>query len=44
MHGSYSFMHHVIKRLLQGLGVNLPVYEIDEDGEVAVIKELSSKQ
>lgn len=33
---------HVVKRLLQGLGVNPPVYEVDEDREAAVVGQLSS--
>ncbi|KAB1201095.1 Glutaredoxin-C9 [Morella rubra] len=33
-------MCHVVKRLLQGLGVNPPVVEVDEDDEVAVTNEL----
>ncbi|RDY03412.1 Glutaredoxin-C9, partial [Mucuna pruriens] len=34
-------MCHVVKRLLQGLGVNPPVYEVDEDHEAAVARHLS---
>ncbi|KAK7412394.1 hypothetical protein VNO78_03851 [Psophocarpus tetragonolobus] len=35
-------MSHVVKRLLQGLGVNPPVYEVvDEDHEAAVALHLS---
>ncbi|KHN08482.1 Glutaredoxin-C9 [Glycine soja] len=30
-------MCHVVKRLLQGLGVNPPVYEVDEDHEAAAV-------
>lgn len=33
-------MSHVVKRLLQGLGVNPPVYEIDEKDENEVVNEL----
>ncbi|XP_027127572.1 glutaredoxin-C9-like [Coffea eugenioides] len=33
-------MSHVVKRLLQGLGVNPPVYEVDDEDENEVIKEL----
>ncbi|KAL3509291.1 hypothetical protein ACH5RR_028692 [Cinchona calisaya] len=33
-------MSHVIKRLLQGLGVNPPVYEVDEEDENDVVHEL----
>ncbi|KAG4945640.1 hypothetical protein AAZX31_15G075900 [Glycine max] len=33
-------MCHVVKRLLQGLGVNPPVYEVDEDHEAAVARHL----
>ncbi|GAA0174865.1 oxidoreductase [Lithospermum erythrorhizon] len=33
-------MSHVVKRLLQGLGVNPPVYEVDEQDEEKVIKKL----
>ncbi|KAI5661747.1 hypothetical protein M9H77_21070 [Catharanthus roseus] len=33
-------MNHVVKRLLQGLGVNPPVYEVDEKDENEVINEL----
>ncbi|KAI4296816.1 hypothetical protein L6164_036739 [Bauhinia variegata] len=36
-------MCHVVKRLLQGLGVNPPVYEVDADDEAAVLGELSLK-
>nr|KYP51874.1 Glutaredoxin-C9 [Cajanus cajan] len=34
-------MCHVVKRLLQGLGVNPPVYEVHEDHETAVARHLS---
>ncbi|CAJ1961790.1 unnamed protein product [Sphenostylis stenocarpa] len=34
-------MCHVVKRLLQGLGVNPPVYEVHEDHEAAVARHLS---
>ncbi|KAJ7968617.1 Glutaredoxin [Quillaja saponaria] len=34
-------MCHVVKRLLLGLGVNPVVYEVEEDGEVKVIEELT---
>ncbi|CAJ2658938.1 unnamed protein product [Trifolium pratense] len=33
---------HVVKRLLQGLGVNPPVYEVDQDRETAVASQLSN--
>ncbi|XP_041026149.1 glutaredoxin-C9-like [Juglans microcarpa x Juglans regia] len=33
-------MCHVVKRLLQGLGVNPPVFEVDEKDEVAVTSQL----
>uniref|UniRef100_A0A5B6YS10 Putative glutaredoxin-C9 n=1 Tax=Davidia involucrata TaxID=16924 RepID=A0A5B6YS10_DAVIN len=33
-------MSHVVKRLLQGLGVNPAVYEVDEEDEVGVVGEL----
>lgn len=33
---------HVVKRLLQGLGVNPPVYEFDQDHEAAVVAQLSN--
>ncbi|AES63914.1 putative glutaredoxin-like, plant II, thioredoxin-like protein [Medicago truncatula] len=33
---------HVVKRLLQGLGVNPPVYEVDQDHETAVAAQLST--
>ncbi|KAJ1402106.1 Thioredoxin-like superfamily [Sesbania bispinosa] len=33
---------HVVKRLLQGLGVNPPVYEFDENHEAAVAGQLST--
>lgn len=33
-------MSHVVKRLLQGLGVNPSVYEVDEEDENEVINEL----
>ncbi|KDP24071.1 hypothetical protein JCGZ_25728 [Jatropha curcas] len=33
-------MSHVVKRLLLGLGVNPPIYEIDEDDEAGVLQEL----
>lgn len=33
-------MSHVVKRLLQGLGVNPPAYEVDEEDENEVISEL----
>lgn len=36
-------MCHVVQRLLQGLGVNPPVYEIDEDHEAAVAGHLSGE-
>ncbi|RDY14646.1 Glutaredoxin-C9, partial [Mucuna pruriens] len=36
-------MCHVVQKLLQGLGVNPPVYEVDEGHEVAVAAELSRK-
>lgn len=36
-------MCHVVKRLLQGLGVNPPVHEVAEEDEVAVAEELSRK-
>ncbi|KAF3451421.1 hypothetical protein FNV43_RR07516 [Rhamnella rubrinervis] len=35
-------MSHVVKRLLLGHGVNPAVFEVDEDGEAAVVDELSS--
>ncbi|MED6145725.1 Glutaredoxin-C9 [Stylosanthes scabra] len=35
-------MCHVIKRLLQGLGVNPPVYEVDEHQEAAVAAHLGA--
>ncbi|TKY71761.1 Glutaredoxin-C9 protein [Spatholobus suberectus] len=35
-------MCHVVKRLLQGLGVNPPVYEVDEDHEAVVARQLST--
>ncbi|KAL2341837.1 hypothetical protein Fmac_009777 [Flemingia macrophylla] len=35
-------MCHVVKRLLQGLGVNPPVYELHEDHEAAVANHLSA--
>jgi glutaredoxin 3 len=34
-------MCHVVKRLLLGLGVNPPVFEVEEKEEDDVIKELS---
>lgn len=34
-------MCHVVRRLLQGLGVNPTVAEVDEKDEAAVTKELS---
>ncbi|KAF5731369.1 putative glutaredoxin grx [Tripterygium wilfordii] len=33
-------MGHVVRRLLLGLGVNPPVYEIDEEEEDGILKEL----
>ncbi|XP_061353617.1 glutaredoxin-C9-like [Gastrolobium bilobum] len=36
-------MCHVVQRLLQGLGVNPPVYEVDEGDEAVVTSELSRK-
>ncbi|XP_028780343.1 glutaredoxin-C9-like [Neltuma alba] len=36
-------MCHVVQRLLQGLGVNPPVYEVAEADEAAVAAELSRK-
>ncbi|XP_059659788.1 glutaredoxin-C9-like [Cornus florida] len=33
-------MSHVVKRLLQGLGVNPAVFDVDEDDEAAVVEEL----
>ncbi|CAI9754896.1 unnamed protein product [Fraxinus pennsylvanica] len=33
-------MSYVVKRLLQGLGVNPAVYEVDEEDENAVVVEL----
>ncbi|XP_020210777.1 glutaredoxin-C9 [Cajanus cajan] len=36
-------MCHVVQKLLQGLGVNPPVYEVDEVDEAAVAAELSRK-
>ncbi|XP_021636547.2 glutaredoxin-C9 [Hevea brasiliensis] len=33
-------MSHVVKRLLLGLGVNPPIYEIDEEDEISVLQEL----
>ncbi|KAL2321113.1 hypothetical protein Fmac_030082 [Flemingia macrophylla] len=36
-------MCHVVQKLLQGLGVNPPVYEVDEGDEAAVADELSRK-
>ncbi|XP_050206504.1 glutaredoxin-C9-like [Mercurialis annua] len=33
-------MSHVVKRLLLGLGVNPPVFEIDEHDEIRVLQEL----
>ncbi|KAF5732585.1 putative glutaredoxin grx [Tripterygium wilfordii] len=33
-------MGHVVRRLLLGLGVNPPLYEIDEEEEDGVLKEL----
>ncbi|XP_058750198.1 glutaredoxin-C9-like [Vicia villosa] len=33
---------HVVKRLLQGLGVNPPVYEVDQDRETSVVAQLST--
>ncbi|KAH7576998.1 hypothetical protein ACOSP7_002291 [Xanthoceras sorbifolium] len=33
-------MSHVVRRLLLGLGVNPPVYEVDEEDEVGVLDEL----
>lgn len=33
-------MSHVVKRLLLGLGANPGVYEVDEEHESAVLKEL----
>lgn len=35
-------MSHVVKRLLLGHGVNPVVFEVDEDGEAAVVDELSN--
>ncbi|PSS16441.1 Glutaredoxin-C9 like [Actinidia chinensis var. chinensis] len=35
-------MSHVVKRLLQSLGVNPAVHEVDEDNEVGVIDELEA--
>ncbi|KAF7803400.1 glutaredoxin-C9 [Senna tora] len=35
-------MCHVVKRLLQGLGVNPPVHEVAEDDEAAVAAQLST--
>jgi glutaredoxin 3 len=32
---------HVVKRLLQGLGVNPPVYEVDQDHETIVASQLA---
>ncbi|KAL5998829.1 hypothetical protein ACLOJK_009777 [Asimina triloba] len=34
-------MCHVVNRLLQGLGVNPVVYEVEEEREVSVIEELA---
>lgn len=34
-------MSHVVKRLLQGLGVNPAVYEVEEDDEDVVLDELA---
>ncbi|XP_061341592.1 glutaredoxin-C9-like [Gastrolobium bilobum] len=36
-------MCHVVKRLLQGLGVNPPVYEVDDDHEPALAAHLSTQ-
>ncbi|KAL7215893.1 hypothetical protein ACSBR1_027942 [Camellia fascicularis] len=33
-------MSHVVKRLLQGLGVNPAVHEVDEDDETSVFRQL----
>ncbi|WCJ30901.1 Glutaredoxin family protein [Euphorbia peplus] len=33
-------MSHVVKRLLLGLGVNPPIFEIDEEDEVKVLNDL----
>ncbi|EEF44360.1 glutaredoxin-C9 [Ricinus communis] len=33
-------MSHVVKRLLLGLGVNPPIFEIDEQEEISVLQEL----
>ncbi|XP_059663209.1 glutaredoxin-C9-like [Cornus florida] len=33
-------MSHVVKRLLQGLGVNPAVYEVDEEDEASVVHKL----
>lgn len=35
-------MSHVVKRLLQGLGVNPPVYEVEEEEEEDVVNQLES--
>ncbi|XP_057461576.1 glutaredoxin-C9-like [Actinidia eriantha] len=35
-------MSHVVKRLLQGLGVNPTVHEVDEDDEIGVVDELEA--
>ncbi|KAK7290875.1 hypothetical protein RIF29_05620 [Crotalaria pallida] len=35
-------MSHVVKRLLQGLGVNPAVYEVEEKDEVAFVRELEA--
>ncbi|KAK7302846.1 hypothetical protein RJT34_13743 [Clitoria ternatea] len=37
-------MCHVVKRLLQGLGVNPPVYEVDDHHEPVVAAQLSPLQ
>ncbi|CAJ1939158.1 unnamed protein product [Sphenostylis stenocarpa] len=36
-------MCHVVQKLLQGLGVNPPVYEVDEGDQSDVAQELSRK-
>lgn len=35
-------MSHVVKRLLLGLGVNPAVYEVEDDHEAGVVRELEA--